>query len=111
MASDIYTAVYSGVPVYEVMCRGIAVMRRKQDSYLNATQILKVAGIEKGRRTKILEREILPGEHEKIQGGYGKYQGTWVPFQRGKDLAKQYEVEPFLRALFEYDVLKGEVDT
>ncbi|KAG0275631.1 transcriptional regulator swi6 [Linnemannia gamsii] len=111
MASDIYTAVYSGVPVYEVMCRGIAVMRRKQDSFLNATQILKVAGIEKGRRTKILEREILPGEHEKIQGGYGKYQGTWVPFQRGKDLAKQYEVEPFLRALFEYDVLKGEVDT
>ncbi|KAF8941518.1 transcriptional regulator swi6 [Haplosporangium gracile] len=111
MASDIYTAVYSGVPVYEVMCRGIAVMRRKQDSYLNATQILKVAGIEKGRRTKILEREVLSGEHEKIQGGYGKYQGTWVPFQRGKDLAKQYEVEPFLRALFEYDVLKGEVDT
>lgn len=111
MASDIYTAVYSGVPVYEVMCRGIAVMRRKQDSFLNATQILKVAGIEKGRRTKILEREVLPGEHEKIQGGYGKYQGTWVPFQRGKDLAKQYEVEPFLRALFEYDVLQGEVDT
>ncbi|KAK3847930.1 MAG: hypothetical protein J3R72DRAFT_378694 [Linnemannia gamsii] len=111
MASDIYTAVYSGVPVYEVMCRGIAVMRRKQDSFLNATQILKVAGIEKGRRTKILEREVLPGEHEKIQGGYGKYQGTWVPFQRGKDLAKQYEVEPLLRALFEYDVLQGEVDT
>lgn len=26
-------------------------------------------------------------------------------------MAKQYEVEPFLRALFEYDVLQGEVDT
>ncbi|KAF9348236.1 transcriptional regulator swi6 [Mortierella sp. AD094] len=72
----IYKAVYSGVPVYELMCRGIAVMRRKQDSYLNATQILKVAGIEKGKRTKILEREVLPGDHEKVQGGYGKYQGT-----------------------------------
>jgi hypothetical protein len=44
---------------------------------MNATQILKVAGIEKGKRTKILEREILPGEHEKVQGGYGKFQGTW----------------------------------
>lgn len=75
--SDIYTAIYSGVPVYEFMCRGIAVMRRRHDSYLNATQILKVAGIEKGRRTKILEREVLTGEHEKVQGGYGKYQGTW----------------------------------
>ncbi|KAI1318178.1 transcriptional regulator swi6 [Mortierella claussenii] len=109
-ANNIYTAVYSGVPVYEVMCRGIAVMRRKQDSYLNATQILKVAGIEKGKRTKILERDVLNGVHEKIQGGYGKYQGTWVPFQRGKDLAKDYSVEPLLRALFEYDIQQGEVD-
>ncbi|KAF9946046.1 transcriptional regulator swi6 [Mortierella alpina] len=103
-STNIYTAVYSGVPVYEVMCRGIAVMRRKQDSYLNATQLLKVAGIDKGKRTKILEREVLPGEHEKVQGGYGKYQGTWVPFQRGKDLAKQYKVEPYLRTLFNYEI-------
>ncbi|KAI1295698.1 transcriptional regulator swi6, partial [Mortierella claussenii] len=108
---NIYTAVYSGVPVYELMCRGIAVMRRKHDSYLNATQILKVAGIEKGKRTKILEREVLPGEHEKVQGGYGKYQGTWVPFQRGKDLARQYKVEPYLRGLFDYEIPKGESDT
>ena len=43
-SSDIYGAVYSGVPVFEMMCRNIAVMRRRSDSYLNATQILKVAG-------------------------------------------------------------------
>ncbi|KAG0234250.1 transcriptional regulator swi6 [Actinomortierella wolfii] len=103
MTSNIYTAVYSGVPVYETMCRGIAVMKRRSDSYLNATQILKVAGIEKGKRTKILEREVLTGEHEKVQGGYGKYQGTWIPFQRGKELAQRYKVEPYLRALFDYD--------
>ena len=52
-------------------------MRRRADSYVNATQILKVAGVDKGRRTKILEKEILPGKHEIVQGGYGKYQGTW----------------------------------
>lgn len=63
--------------VYECMVRGIAVMRRRTDSYVNATQILKVAGVDKGRRTKILEKEILPGKHEIVQGGYGKYQGTW----------------------------------
>jgi hypothetical protein len=63
--------------VYECMVRGIAVMRRRSDSFVNATQILKVAGIDKGRRTKILEKEILPGKHEIVQGGYGKYQGTW----------------------------------
>lgn len=52
-------------------------MRRRNDSYVNATQILKVAGVDKGRRTKILEKEVLPGKHEIVQGGYGKYQGTW----------------------------------
>lgn len=94
----IYNAVYSSVQVYwlqfrlfwsyiaqvyECMIRGIAVMRRRGDSYVNATQILKVAGVDKGRRTKILEKEILPGKHEIVQGGYGKYQGTWlVPFFR-----------------------------
>lgn len=73
----IYSAVYSGVPVYEFLVRDVAVMRRRPDSYLNATQILKVAGLEKGKRTKIIEKEVLTGEHEKVQGGYGKYQGTW----------------------------------
>ena len=65
------------IQVFECMIRGIAVMRRRVDSYVNATQILKVAGIDKGRRTKILEKEILPGKHEIVQGGYGRYQGTW----------------------------------
>ncbi|KAJ2440669.1 transcriptional regulator swi6, partial [Coemansia sp. RSA 2424] len=82
----VYVAVYSGIKVYEMECRGVAVMKRHADSWLNATQILKVAGVEKGRRTKILEREVLTGEHEKIQGGYGKYQGTWVPHTRGVEL-------------------------
>ena len=75
--NNVYCAVYSGVPVYEMMCRNVAVMRRQKDSFLNATQVLKVAQIDKGKRTKILEKEIHNREHEKVQGGYGKYQGTW----------------------------------
>jgi hypothetical protein len=50
-------------------------MRRRADSWLNATQILKVAGFDKPQRTRVLEREVQKGEHEKVQGGYGKYQG------------------------------------
>ena len=100
------------------MVRGIAVMRRRADAYVNATQILKVAGIDKGRRTKILEKEVLPGKHEIVQGGYGKYQGTWfvrlfisshscscldrVPLERGRDLATQYGVAPLLAPLFDF---------
>ncbi|PPQ91860.1 hypothetical protein CVT25_000735 [Psilocybe cyanescens] len=98
----IYNAVYSSVQVYECMVRGIAVMRRRNDSYVNATQILKVAGVDKGRRTKILEKEILPGKHEIVQGGYGKYQGTWIPLERGRDIALQYGVAPLLSPLFDF---------
>lgn len=83
---------------------GTAVMRRRSDSWLNATQILKVAGVEKGKRTKVLEKEILTSEHEKVQGGYGKYQGTWINYHRGVQFARQYAVEELLRPLFEYDM-------
>lgn len=50
-------------------------MRRRYDNYVNATHILKVADYDKPARTRILEREVQKGTHEKIQGGYGKYQG------------------------------------
>lgn len=83
---------------------GVAVMKRRSDSWLNATQILKVAGVVKARRTKTLEKEIAAGEHEKVQGGYGKYQGTWVNYQRGVDLCREYHVQEMLRPLLEYDM-------
>lgn len=82
----------------------MAVMRRRNDSWLNATQILKVAGVDKGKRTKILEKEIQTGEHEKVQGGYGKYQGTWIKFERGVEVCRQYGVEELLRPLMTYDM-------
>src|SRR6266576_1451813 len=103
------------------MCKGVAVMRRRCDSWLNATQILKVAGFDKPQRTRVLEREIQKGEHEKVQGGYGKYQGvsqcptcfrpfmslsnhsgTWIPLERGLQLAKQYNCEHLLRPIIEF---------
>ena len=79
-------------------------MRRRSDGWLNATQVLKVAGVDKGKRTKVLEKEILTGEHEKVQGGYGKYQGTWISYKRGREFCRQYGVEDILRPLLDYDV-------
>ncbi|KAG0166135.1 hypothetical protein DFQ28_009042 [Apophysomyces sp. BC1034] len=106
---QIFKATYSGVPVYEMLCNDVAVMRRQVDSYLNATQILKVANFDKPHRTRILEREVQTGEHEKVQGGYGKYQGkhfgTWIPFDRALALAKQYNVDDSLKPIF--DFVKG----
>lgn len=55
----------------------LKVMRRRSDDWINATHILKVAGLDKPARTRVLEREVQKGVHEKVQGGYGKYQGTF----------------------------------
>ena len=51
-------------------------MRRRHDNWINATHILKAAGFDKPARTRILEREVQKERHEKVQGGYGKYQGA-----------------------------------
>jgi hypothetical protein len=60
-------------------CANLAeVMRRRHDDWINATHILKAAGFDKPARTRILEREVQKEEHEKIQGGYGKYQGAHI---------------------------------
>ncbi|KAH3676349.1 hypothetical protein WICPIJ_009129 [Wickerhamomyces pijperi] len=68
-------------------------MRRLKDNYINATQILKAASIPKAQRTRILEKEVQTGDHEKIQGGYGRFQGTWIPLQRGLLLADSYGIK------------------
>lgn len=61
--------------MYEFKIDGDSVMRRRGDDWVNATHILKAAGFDKPARTRILEREVQKGVHEKVQGGYGKYQG------------------------------------
>jgi hypothetical protein len=64
-------------------------MRRRHDDWINATHILKAAGFDKPARTRILEREVQKENHEKVQGGYGKYQGLW----KVKDTYTQYSVD------------------
>jgi hypothetical protein len=64
-------------PVYEMVLDKEIIMRRRNDGWINATHILKVANFDKPQRTRILEREVQVGEHEKVQGGYGKSQGEY----------------------------------
>ncbi|GMK57687.1 hypothetical protein CspeluHIS016_0405210 [Cutaneotrichosporon spelunceum] len=98
----VYASAYSQIPVYEAMIRNISVMRRMADSWVNATQILKVAGISKSVRTKMLEKQVQTQQHEKVQGGYGKYQGTWIPLDRGRALAEQVGVLHYLAPIFDF---------
>ena len=98
-------------------------MRRRSDDWINATHILKIAGFDKPARTRILEREVQKGVHEKIQGGYGKYQGeenlpkeryapahlytgTWVPLADGRALAEKNGI---LKKIFKvFDFIPGD---
>jgi ankyrin repeat protein len=98
----IFKATYSGVPVYECIIKGVAVMRRRSDSWINATHILKVVGLDKPQRTRVLERDVQKGTHEKVQGGYGKYQGTWIPLADAAKLAESYNVSHLFDPLTSY---------
>lgn len=98
----VYSATYSNVPVYEANVNGNHVMRRRADDWINATHILKVAEYDKPARTRILEREVQKGVHEKVQGGYGKYQGTWIPLEDGRMLAERNGVLEKMRAILDY---------
>ncbi|KAB5525574.1 hypothetical protein GE09DRAFT_1151802 [Coniochaeta sp. 2T2.1] len=104
-APGVYSATYSGIPVWEFQFGADLkehVMRRRHDDWINATHILKAAGFDKPARTRILEREVQKDVHEKIQGGYGKYQGTWIPLEHGEALAHRNHIFERLRPIFEF---------
>lgn len=69
-----------------------SIMRRCKDDWVNATQILKCCNFPKAKRTKILEKGVQQGLHEKVQGGFGRFQGTWIPLEDARKLAKTYGV-------------------
>ncbi|CCD24757.1 transcription factor MBP1 NDAI_0D04430 [Naumovozyma dairenensis CBS 421] len=105
--NKIYSARYSGVDVYEFVHPTGSVMKRKSDDWVNATHILKVANFSKAKRTRILEKEVLKETHEKVQGGFGKYQGTWVPMNIALNLAEKYGVYDELKVFFDFKHLDG----
>ncbi|KAJ3287849.1 hypothetical protein HDU79_005381 [Rhizoclosmatium sp. JEL0117] len=103
MSELITPATYSGVHVLQIAdSYGQPVMRRAHDDYINATQVLRAAGFPKTQRTKILERDISGGVHEKVQGGFHMFQGTWVPLDTAIKLARKHGVVDVLMPLFEF---------
>ncbi|KAI9341969.1 hypothetical protein BDR26DRAFT_859869 [Obelidium mucronatum] len=85
-----------------MMCNGTALMRRRSDSFLNVTQILKVANVDKNKRMQVLEAISENAKSEKIQGGYGKYQGVWVPMARAVKIAERFHAAAILQPLVDF---------
>lgn len=79
-------------------------MRRVKDNWVNATQILKCCNFPKAKRTKILEKGVQQGLHEKIQGGYGRFQGTWIPLEDAQQLAANYGLSPEMAPVLYLDL-------
>lgn len=89
-------ATYAGVDVFECYSKEkppCLVMRRCNDNWLNITQVFKAGSFTKAQRTKILEKESNEIKHEKIQGGYGRFQGTWIPWESTKYLVEKYNIQ------------------
>lgn len=89
-------ATYSDTDVYECYIRGYEsriVMRRTKDDWINITQVLKLAHFTKTQRTRVLEKESVGMEHEKVQGGYGRFQGTWIPLPLAKEIVQKYSID------------------
>ncbi|GEQ69704.1 hypothetical protein JCM33374_g3378 [Metschnikowia sp. JCM 33374] len=110
-SQQIYSATYSNVPVFEFVTPEGPIMRRKSDSWINATHILKIAKFPKARRTRILEKDVQTGIHEKVQGGYGKYQGTYVPLALGAEIARTFGVYEVLEPIFAFEYIEGKSAT
>lgn len=88
-------ATYAETDVYECYIRGFEsriVMRRTADDWVNITQVFKIAQFSKTQRTKVLEKESNEMRHEKVQGGYGRFQGTWIPLENAKYMVSKYNI-------------------
>lgn len=92
------------IDVYECVVGQSPVMRRCKDDWVNATQILKLCNFPKAKRTKILEKGVQVGQHEKVQGGYGRFQGTWIPLEDARNLANEYGIGADLVPVLYIDV-------
>ena len=101
---------YSGIRVFEMHIHGTPVMRRLRDSYINATQILRAAGLAKPQRTKILEKDVTRGIHDKVQGGYAGFQGTWIPADSAQALGAEYGLEDEIAFLVAQPVDQAIID-
>lgn len=106
LAPVIEVATYAETDVYECYIRGYEsriVMRRTLDDWVNITQVFKIAQFSKTQRTKVLEKESNDMRHEKVQGGYGRFQGTWIPLDNAKYMVSKYNIrDPVVDTILDF---------
>lgn len=97
-------ATYAQTPVWEIFVRNNPIIRRQDDSWVNATQLLRAGGIERPSRTGIMDKFIKSeSDYRRVQGGFGKFQGTWVPLHIAIGMANEVRVMDDLQPLLQAD--------
>lgn len=86
----------------EITYNSIQITRLSLTNFMNATAILKSAGIEKKRRKKILQKLVALVPFEKVVEGWHAYQGVYVPLVAAKRLAETHGVYQHLQPLFDH---------
>ena len=79
------------------------VLMRKEDCFLNATQILALTKINAGERANLLQRieqdievKVLPSTEDVA------YSHVWVSFEHGRIICKHFELEQKLHPLINH---------
>jgi hypothetical protein len=92
-------AIYKGEVYEQYVIRGVTVMRRPSNSYVNVTQLLVAAGLNRNQRRNLLKRRDFPTTKDVISGG--SLQGTWIPADLAAQYAAAHGVADEFRALFD----------
>lgn len=99
---------------YQVRVNRIIISRRDDNNYINATKLLNLIGMTRGRRDGILKAEK---KKNIVKVGSMILKGIWIPFNRAYEIARSEGVDKYLDPLFDTDIkkffndqLKGSMD-
>ncbi|KAG7849007.1 hypothetical protein KL941_001825 [Ogataea angusta] len=97
---------YGDVNVVEFDVDGCTVMRRTQDSWVNATQLARLVSVVRPKISGSLEAQAKQGAHEIVQDAPDQLKGVWVSIERAESLCKEYDIHGVLSPLFNYKTPK-----
>ncbi|AOA64471.1 Transcriptional activator [Komagataella phaffii CBS 7435] len=83
--------------VYQYVVQKIPLSRRADNDYVNATKLLNLTGMRRGRRDGILK---LEKQRQVVKTGTIDLKGVWVPLKRAIKLAKAEQVFQKARLIF-----------
>ncbi|KAI0461292.1 hypothetical protein LJB42_000958 [Komagataella kurtzmanii] len=83
--------------VYQYVVQKIPLSRRADNDYVNATKLLNLTGMRRGRRDGILK---LEKQRQVVKTGTIDLKGVWIPLKRAIKLAKTEQVFQKARLIF-----------